>query len=268
MGWRRRLLAIAVLGILLVSAVPVAAEPWPVSSLPIFARAAPGVTKIGPFTSEPTKQVGLREYVTWRFATDPLLAWGDLTIELADKGANGAWGPFHKVTTVIIDDTGVAYYAMTSSIPRWVSIRGLVPGARSLTTADSRSEGVQARWMAAPPRPVPLTGGTAISPSTTFTAAVKVAALGQTVTWRWMGPPTTLAHQWAAVWIAERAPSGLWGPFSEGGGPGLIQFDAHGVATYQAHSATPAWISVRIYLPAGSPPVPETWSDALQARWR
>ena len=120
---RHGLLAIAVPGILLVSVVPVTAEPWPVSSLPIFARAAPGATKIGPFTSEPTKAVGLGEYVTWRFATDPPLAWADLTIELADEGANGAWSPFRRVTTVVLDDTGVAWYAMTSSTPRWVSIR-------------------------------------------------------------------------------------------------------------------------------------------------
>ena len=55
----------------------------------------------------------------------------------------------------------------------------------------------------------------------------------------------------AAVWIAQRAPSGLWGPFAPTGG--LVQFDAHGVAIYQARYATPTWIAIRIYLPAGSP---------------
>lgn len=267
MGFRRGLFATLVLGVLLIgSAIPAGAEPWPVRSLPIFARAAPGLTKTGPFTSEPAKQVAFGMYVTWRFATDPILAWHDLTIELADRGVNGAWGPFRKVATVVIDDTGVAFYAMTSSTPRSVSIRALFPAASAVTTADSRSPGVQARWMAVPPRPLRLTGATALDASATFSTSTKVAALGQTVTWRWAGP-ATLSQQSAAVWVAERAPSGLWGPFRPDVG-GIIQFDAHGVARYQAQFATPTWISVRIYLPAGSPPVPETWSAPLQARWR
>ena len=258
--------ATAVVALMLGSAIPAGAEPWPVRSLSIFAKAAPGLTKIGPFTAGPTKQVAFGMYVTWRFATDPDLGWRDLTIELADKGANGAWGPFRKVATVVLDDTGVAFYAMTSSTARFVSIRALFPAASSATTADSRSPGVQARWMAVPPHPVPLTGGSVVGSSTTFTTSVKVAALGQTVTWRWAGP-ATLSQQSAAVWVAERAPSGLWGPFRPDVG-GIIQFDAHGVARYRTHFATPTWISVRIYLPAGSPPVPETWSAPLQARWR
>jgi hypothetical protein len=111
-----------------------------------------------------------------------------------------------------------------------------------------------------------VTAATALEATTTFTTTTKVAALGQTVTWRSVGPAKA-AHQWAAVWMAKRAPSGLWGPFVQASA-GLIEFDARGVATYQARFATPTWIAVRIHLPAGSPPVPETWSIALQARWR
>ena len=262
----RRSIALSLLAVstLFVGVAPAAAEPWPVRSLPIFARAAVGVTKTGPFT-EVTKRLGFGEYVTWRFAIDPVLGWSSLVVERAEKRADGTWGPFTSVGTVLVDDTGVAYYAMTSSRPLAVSIRSLYPAHPSLTMSDSRSPARQAVWMASPPRPLALTGGTAISPSTTFTTSLKVACLGRTVTWRWSGPAKA-AHQWAAVWISERAPSGLWGPFADAGV--LIQFDAHAVATWRTHYTTPTWISARLYLPAGSPPVPETWSTPLQARWR
>jgi len=265
MGLLRRSIALALVGaVMLVAATPVVAEPWPVRSLPIFTRTAVGLTTTGPFT-ETTKEVGFGESVTWRFATDPILAWDSLTVERAEKRADGTWGPFVPVGTALVDDTGVAYYAMTSSHPLAVSIRALCPATTSLTTSDSRSPARQAVWLSHPPRPFALTSGTMINSSTSFTTNIKLAVAGQTVTWRWVGPAGA-AHQWAAVWIAQRAPSGLWGPFAQTGG--AIQFDAHGVATYQARYTTPTWISVRIYLPIGSPAVPETWSVPLQARWR
>lgn len=264
---RSTVLALACAIVFLTTAVPVAAEPWPVSSLPIFARTAIGVTKIGSFT-ELTKRASFGQYVTWRFATDPVFQLSPLTVERAEKRADGTWGPFVAVGSVVIDDTGVGYYAMTATSPRTVSIRALFPASASLTTSPSRSPARQAVWMARPPRPLALTAATAVRGATTFTTTTKVAALGQTVTWRWIGPAKA-ARQWAVVWIAERAPSGLWGPFVQAGGArGLIQFNARGVATYLAHYTAPTWIAVRIYLPAGSPPVPETWSVPLQARWK
>ena len=135
-----RSLALALLGVVvvLIAAGPVAAEPWPVRSLPIFARTAVGLTKAGPFT-EMTKPVGFGGSVTWRFATDPILQWSSLTVERADRGTNGKWGPFKAVGTTLVDDTGVAYYAMTSAKALAVSIRALYPATGSLTTADSRS---------------------------------------------------------------------------------------------------------------------------------
>ena len=259
--------ALACAVVLAVAAVPVAAEPWPLRSLPIFARTAIGITKTGPFT-ELTKWAGLGQDVTWRFATDPVVQWSSLTIERAEKRADGTWGPFVAVGSAVIDDTGVAYYAMSATSPRTVSIRALFPASSSVTTSPSRSPARQAVWMATPPRPLALTAATALGGTTTFTTGTKSAAPGQTVTWRWIGPAKA-AHQWAAVWIAERAQSGLWGPFVPAGGvDGLIEFDGRGVATYQARYTTPTWIAVRIYLPAGSPPVPETWSVSLQARWK
>jgi hypothetical protein len=256
--------ALACAVVLAVAVVPVSAEPWPVRSLSIFARTALGITKTGPFT-ELTKWAGFGQDVTWRFATDPVLGWQSLTIERAEKRADGTWGPFVAVGSAVIDDTGVAFYAMSATRPRTVSIRALFPASSSVTTNPSRSPARQAVWMATPPRPLALASASALGGTPTFTAGTKTAALGQTVTWRWIGPAKA-AHQWAAVWIAERAPSGLWGPFVQAGE--VIQFDGRGVATYQARYTTPTWIAVQIYLPAGSPPVPETWSAALQARWR
>ena len=109
-----------------------------------------------------------------------------------------------------------------------------------------------------------LTSGSALGVTVAgpFTQGTKHPKLGEYITVRWTLSPA-FAGEKLDVYVASRAPGGLWGPWK------LLTVrltGTHGYAYFHWRSVTPAWISAWARFP-GSSHLTSAASPAVQIRW-
>jgi len=102
-----------------------------------------GASKLGlPATSgaytATTKLSPLGKYVTWQSNFGPAAAGRTLAVLVAEKRADGTFGPFNRRTGRVADAMGIVTFSWRESVTRWISVRFALDAMLSTPT--------QARW--------------------------------------------------------------------------------------------------------------------------
>lgn len=115
---------------------PGCAVPW--TDLPPAGASKLGLPATAGTYTASTKISPLGKYVTWQSSLGPAAAGRTVAVLVAEKKADGTFGPFNRRTGRVADATGVVTFSWRESVPRWISVRFGLDTTLSTPT--------QARW--------------------------------------------------------------------------------------------------------------------------